>query len=208
MTAVPSFLSSLRTPGWRRAVLLRRGLAAVLLCAALASALHDVGAGASRALVFSRPVAAGEQISRDDVALVPVPDSLLPSSALVDPTAVEGRILAVEAVAGEVLTTTRLVGTDLSEALVGEVTTIVPVRLAEPEVLPMLRHGDTVTVLSRESERAEPDVIATGGRVILVDTRESPGTLLLGLPEEPAHAVAAASLISPLTVVLASPLPK
>lgn len=189
-------------------MLLRRVLAVVLLFAALGLALRDAGAGAPRALVFARPVAAGEVLTLDDVVLVPVPDQLLPASAVRDPTDVEGRILAVEAAAGEVVTASRFIGTDLSDAFVGEITTIVPVRLAEPEILSLLRHGDSVTILAAEPERTETDVISTGGRVILVDTRESPGTLLLGLPEEEAYAVAAASLSAPLAVVLTSPLPR
>ena len=208
MADIPPFLSSLRTPGWRRAVFLRRVLAAVLLLAALGLALRDAGAGAPRALVFARPVTAGEALTRDDVALVPGPGPLLPASAVRDPAEAEGQILAVEAAAGEVVTASRFIGTDLSNAFVGEITTIVPVRLAEPEILPLLRHGDSVTILAAVPERTETDVISTGGRVILADTRESPGTLLLGLPEEEAHAVAAASLSTPLAVVLSSPLPK
>ncbi|MDO5512684.1 SAF domain-containing protein [Corynebacterium sp.] len=204
MTVITRFLSFIRTPGWRRAVLLRRVLAVLLLGAALILLLRDAGPGTPRALVFTRPVVAGSAVERDDVALVSVPPALLPSTAVRDPHDIEGRILAVDAPAGEIVSTTRFIGTDLNTSFVGEITTVVPVRLSEPEILPLLQHGDEVTVLAGGSERAEPDVISTGGRVILVDTRDTPGTLLIGLPEESAHAVAAASLSSPLAVVLTS----
>ncbi len=203
-----TLLSVLRTPGWRRSVLLRRALAAVLLLAALALALRDVGSSDPRALVFAREVPAGEVLSRDDVRPVTVPGHLLPSSALRDPAEVEGRVIAAAAEAGEVATTSRFVETDLSESIVGNITTMVPLRLAEPDILPLLRHGDVVNVVTNGPEQAEADVLATGGRVILADTRDSPGTLLVGLSEEDAHRVAAASLNTPLAVVLTPGPPK
>ena len=204
---LPPFLSPIRTPGWRRSLLLRRLLAGVLVVAAVLTALRDVGTGTPRALVFARPVPAGDTLSRDDVTLVPVPDHLRPATAVIEPGEVEGRVVAVDTAAGDVVTGVKFIGTDLSEALVGEITTIVPVRPAEPEILPLLRHGDSVTILTATPEQTESDVIATGGRVVLVDTRESPGTLLVGLPETEATAVAAASLTVPLAVVLTSDLP-
>ena len=203
-----SLFSVLRTPGWRRSVLLRRALAAVLLLAALLLALRDAGSSGPRALVFTRAVPAGEVVSRDDVHPVTVPGHLLPASALRDPAEVEGRVLAAAAEAGEVATLSRFVGKDLSGSFVGNITTMVPLRLAEPEILPLLHHGDVVNVVTDGPDRAGTDVIATGGRVILADTRESPGTLLIGLPEEDAHRVAAASLGTPLAVVLTPTLPK
>lgn len=207
----PSLLSSFRSPGWRRAVLLRRALAVVLLVCAAAFALRDAGVGTPQALVFARPVAAGHVVTRDDVHLLPVPDHLRPDSALTDPAAAVGLVVAAAAEVGEVATAARFVGSalvdDTPDGSVSEITTVVPVRLAEPELLPLLHHGDTVTILRAGSERAEPDVIATGGRVILSDTRTSPGTLLVGLGEDAAHAVAAASLTTALTVVLTQDLP-
>lgn len=203
-----TLLSVLRTPGWRRSVLLRRALAAVLLLAALALTLRDAGSSDPRVLVFSRAVPAGEVVSRDDVHPVAVPPHLLPASALRDPGEVEGRVIAAAAEAGEVATMSRFVGTDMSGSFVGNITTMVPVRLAEPEILPLLHHGDVVDVVTNGPERTGTEVIATGGRVILADTRQSPGTLLVGLPEEDAHRVAAASLGTPLAVVLTPTLPK
>lgn len=191
--------------------MLRRVLAVVLLVCAAGFALRDAGVGTPQALVFARPVAAGDVLTREDVHLLPVPDHLRPATALTDPEAAEGLVVAASADVGEVATASRFVGSALldapSEGDVGEITAVVPVRLAEPELLPLLHHGDTVTILRAESERAEPDVIATGGRVILADTRTSPGTLLVGLGEDAAHTVAAASLNTPLTVVLTPGLP-
>lgn len=202
-----SLLTVLRTPGWRRSVLLRRALALVLLLAALTLALRDAGSTEPRALVFTRPIPPGEAVSRDDVRLVRVPGHLLPESVVQDPSDVEGRVVAAGTEAGELVMTSRFVGNELSENAVGNITTLVPLRLAEPEILPLLHHGDTINVITSGSDRADTDIIATGGRVILSDFRESPGTLLVGLSEEDAHRVAAASLDTPLAVVLVPPLP-
>lgn len=202
-----TLLRSLRTPGWRRSVLVRRMLAAVLLLLAVLLAVRQSGSTDPRTVVFTRALTAGETVSRDDVTVVPVPTHLLPATALRDPADVEGLVLAAGAAEGEVATKLRFVEMNLTEAFVGEITTLVPVRLAEPEILPLLHHGDSVTILAGGSDRAESEVIATGGRVILADTRESPGTLLVGLSEQDAHAVAAASLSAPLAVVLTPHLP-
>jgi hypothetical protein len=196
------FRHILTTPGWRRTVLLRRCLAIVLLLAALALALRQAGASDARALVFTRTVAAGETLSPDDVTPVPVPDHLLPASALTDPAEVEGQVLAAAAEEGEVATAHRFVGPDLAASFAGEIGTFIPVRPAEPEVISLLHHGDTVSIVTHGGDTAGPEVIATGGRVVLADSRETPGTLLVGFPEDDARAVAAASLATPLAVVL------
>lgn len=189
---------TLTTPGWRRTVLLRRCLAFVLLLTALLLALRQAGATDARALVFTRPVAAGESLSPDDVTPVPVPAHLLPASAFTDPTEVEGRVLAAPAQEGEVATAHRFVGPELAASF----GTFIPVRPAEPEVIGLLHHGDTVSIITHGREGAGAEVIATGGRVVLADDRETPGTLLVGFPEEDARAVAAASLATPLAVIL------
>lgn len=203
-----TLFATLRTPGWRRSVLLRRSLAVTLLLAALVLALREARSSDPEALVFTRPIPPGQALSLDDVRLASVPRHLLPSSALRDPADVQGRVPATSGEVGEVVTATKLVATDLSEGVVGNVTSLVPLRLADPEILPLLRHGDTVNVLTNGDERADSEIIATGGTVILSDTRSSPGTLLVGLQDEDAHRVAAASLGSPLTVVLSTNIPK
>lgn len=194
--------NTLTTPGWRRTVLLRRCLAFLLLCAALLLALRQAGATDDRALVFTRPVAAGETLSSADISPVPVPDHLLPATALTDPTAVEGQVLAAPAEQGEVVTARRFVGPELAAAFPGDISTFIPVRPAEPEVIGLLHHGDTVSIITHGGDRSGAEVIAAGGRVVLADSREAPGTLLIGFPEHDARAVAAASLATPLAVIL------
>ena len=94
---------------------------------------------------------------------------------------------------------------------------MIPVKLAEPDIIPHLHHGDTVDVVTAVDASPSPAgegeasttptarVIATGGRVVSTSSAEgeaSTSTVLLALPHDHANDVAAASLSQPLTVVI------
>lgn len=187
----------LTTPGWRRSLLLRRAAALVLMLLAGFSALRSAGATDPQVVVFTRAVAAGEAVSAGDVALRPVPAGLSPGSAYPDPALAEGRVVVSAVEPGEIATPARFVGAEVAAALVGgegEAPNMVPLKLAEPEIIPLLHHGDTVSVVTHTGE-----VIAEEGRIVLADVD---GTVLLALPRSSARVVAAASLNTPLAVVL------
>ncbi len=211
-----NFLQLLRTPGHRRSVLLRRVLACILLVAAGLSAVASAREQ-PRAVVMAREVSAGEKLTRDDVSLVRVPSSLLPSSAVgSNPDDVVGRVLLASASPGEILTTPRLLSSDLIADFGMEDGHLIPLTLAEPEIASNLHHGDTVNIVggssTGEAETLDVDfsavhgsTIASGARVISVGTTDHGArgrTLLVALPAEAAEAVAAASLAQPLTVVI------
>lgn len=192
----------LLTPGWRRSLLLRRTLAAALLVAALVVSILEVTHRDPPAVVFVRDVEAGTALSLDDVAVANVPAHLLPRTALVNVADAAGQVVVAAAEAGEVATTAKFVDVAFSGSPVGEITNIVPVRLAEPEIVPLLRHGDTVTIVTHRGDELTPDIVSAGGRVLLATTNATPNTLLIALPHDAARAVAAASLSTPLAVVL------
>lgn len=211
-----NFLQLLRTPGHRRSVLLRRVLACILLVAAGLSAVASAREQ-PRAVVMAREVSAGEKLTRDDVSLVRVPSSLLPASAVgSNPDDVVGRVLLASASPGEILTTPRLLSSDLIADFGMEDGHLIPLTLAEPEIASNLHHGDTVNIVggssTGEAETLDVDfsavhgsTIASGARVISVGTTDHGArgrTLLVALPAEAAEAVAAASLAQPLTVVI------
>ncbi|MDN8634159.1 MULTISPECIES: hypothetical protein [Corynebacterium] len=112
------------------------------------------------------------------------------------------------------ITDARLLGEDLVSSLVGgtgaEAGRMIPVNLAEPDIIPHLHHGDTVdvvTAVEAGAAAATPTarVIASGGRVVSTSSPEgeaSSSTVLLALPQDHANDVAAASLSQPLTVVI------
>ena len=210
------FLQLLRTPGHRRSVLLRRMLACVLLVAAGLSAVASTREQ-PRVVVIAREVNAGEKLTRDDVSLARVPSSLLPATAVgSNPDDVVGRVLLASASPGEILTTTRLLSSDLIADFGMEDAHLIPLTLAEPEIASNLHHGDTVNIVGGSStgEAEALDVefsavhgstIASGARVISVGTTDDGArgrTLLVALPADAAEAVAAASLAQPLTVVI------
>lgn len=208
-------LQLLRTPGHRRSVFLRRVLACVLLVAAGLSAVASTREQ-PRAIVMAREVSAGEKLTRDDVSLARVPSSLLPATAVGGtPDDVVGRVLLASASPGEILTTTRLLSSDLIANFGMEDAHLIPLTLAEPEIASNLHHGDTVNIvggstgeeeaLDFEHSASHGSTIASGARVISVGTTDDGArgrTLLVALPADAAEAVAAASLAQPLTVVI------
>lgn len=204
----PTALRTLRTPGWRRSLLLRRLAALVLLLLAAVSALHNARDTGPHALVVARDIAAGESVTASDFVIAGVPTHLLPEGALSDSSELEGRVAATTLQVGMVPTDLNFIGHALLAELVpepaGEPVNLVPLKLAEPEIIPLLRHGDTVTVISHRAEATEPEVVATGARVVLAEEGEGrdPATVLIALPESAARQVAATALYSPLAVVL------
>lgn len=177
----------LRTPGWRRTALLRRGAAAFLLILALVLALTPRG---TPALFFRAEVATGQEISTEHVEIRRVPSALVPSSALHDATEAVGKVVIAPAVPGEPVTPSRLL---TPAALTDKVA--VPVPLSAPEIM---HHGDVVSVVA-QGENDHPNVIAAQATVLLPPGPDNP-TALLSLPEKDAARVAAAALSTPLTV--------
>lgn len=220
---MPRLVSTLRTPGHRRGVVVRRAIAVALLIAALASAL-SAAKELPRVPVFSRDLPAGAELALADVDLVRLPSSSIPDSAVAaKPEELTGRVITAAAGKGEVITDTRLLGEELVSSLVGgsedAAARMIPVKLAEPDIIPHLHHGDTVDVVTAVDAASSPSdvgegeaptaptarVIATGGRVVSTSSAEgeaSSSTVLLALPHDHANDVAAASLSQPLTVVI------
>ncbi|MBP2210399.1 Flp pilus assembly protein CpaB [Rhodococcus ruber] len=206
-------LTALTRPGWARTVAVRRAIAAGLVGVAAVSA---VTGGASddrtRTVVAARDLRPGQTLTVDDVTVVERDASQLPSGALTDPAEALGHTLAGPVPAGEVLVGVRMLGPRLAAATTGDsAARVVPVRLADPGVGDLLREGDLVDVLTVADASApsapEVRVLATGATVVLAQGTEETNirgekVVLLALPPEPATAVAAASLVSALTVTL------
>lgn len=198
------FSDQLRTPGYRRSVIARRAAAAVLVAAAVLNAFLGAAQTDPLVLTFARDVASGATLSAEDVELRRLPPDMVPENALAEAALAEGQLLAAPAARGEVVTTTRLVGPDLSAALVadappGEPFSMVPVPLTEPDIIPLLHHGAQVDVVGQG-----PRTVAAGGKVV---TTGEEGTVLVLLRQSEASAVAAASLGEPLTLVLSGTAP-
>lgn len=205
--------STLVRPGWARTVAARRGAAALLALVALVTALRDgPSSGRSPAVVAVRDLSPGYTLTLDDVELVDRESSAVPSGALTVLSDAVGHTLSGPVPAGETLVSVRMLGPRLAGAATGNPDArVVPIRLADAGVGDLLREGDLVDVLTVApgSEDLSPSaqVLATGATVVLAHTAEDGGdqrerVVLLALAPEQATAVAAASLVSALTVTL------
>lgn len=178
------------------------------MLAAVVSIVRSATAEHPRIVVFAQAVAAGASLGEDDVMLRSMPADLIPDSALTDPQQAVGLVATAAADAGEPVTEARLIGPELINALVDSgdegpsSATMVPVTLADPDVATLLRHGDTVSIVTVAAEGTEPVVVAGGARVILAGADAGSESLLVALGNGAAERVAAASLTSPLAVVL------
>ena len=157
---IPRLVSTLRTPGHRRGVVVRRAIAVALLIAALASAL-SAAKELPRVPVFSRDLPAGAELALADVDLARLPSSSIPDSAVAaNPEELTGRVITAAAGRGEVITDARLLGEDLVSSLVGgseaAAARMIPVKLAEPDIIPHLHHGDTVDVVTAVDAAPSP----------------------------------------------------
>lgn len=200
--------------GWVRPVLLRRALAALLVLLAVALALRPQPATAT-VLVAVHDLTPGRTLTADDVRTRAVPAGLIPDGAAVQPSQVEGRVLAGAVRRGEPITDARLLGPELTRLLSPDGgSASVPVRLADPAVAALLAPGSTVDVVGAGEREHDPRVLAERATVLAVvdDTRTAgfgqaaaavQGKLVvLLLPQQAATHVAAVSLSQALTVTL------
>jgi pilus assembly protein CpaB len=191
-------------PGWRRIALVRRIAAGVLAVLALLLALAPgPGSGGVPVLVAAVDLTAGVPVRSADLTVRSWPPELVPSGALHDPAAADGRVLIGAARAGEPLTDVRLAGAAALGAPAD--TTAVPIRLADPGVAALLLPGSLVDVVGVGASTAEPVVLAAGASVLTVlpeDASRSGRLVLVAMPPGPAARVAAASLAEQVAVTL------
>ncbi|MCT1634142.1 SAF domain-containing protein [Corynebacterium pseudodiphtheriticum] len=167
---MPSFsrlFHQLRTPGHQRSVLLRRILAMLLVCAAAILALHS-RSNDPKVVVFTGALEAGQMITINDIELQERPESYTPEGAFTATEDVLGTVAVSAAQPGEVVTNARFISSELTATLVhgknsDEITGeksgelglesvhMVPISLADPEIVPLLNHGDTVSVITEDA---------------------------------------------------------
>jgi Flp pilus assembly protein CpaB len=206
-----------RWPGirGRPATLIRRILAAALFLAAAMLAVRPAAAQSvpeSPVIVSARDIAAGSILRPADIRVVRLPDSVRPAGTLSTVEAVDGRLLAGAARAGEPITDARLVGAAAGATGPGDHrSSIVPVRLPDAGVATLLHPGERVDVVTAPSDGGRQLLaeMATVVTVIAPDTEPTRGAIrkdgllvLLELPSDIATQVAAVSLERPVTVTL------
>ncbi|MFI7169759.1 Flp pilus assembly protein CpaB [Rhodococcoides fascians] len=200
-------------PAWVGSVKVRRIAAGILVAVAVLLFVDDAaGDHRIRVVTAGRDLTPGTILTPADVAVAEWDSATVPDGAVLDSADVDGRTLTGPVRAGELLTDVRLLGSRTASAALGSEARVVPVHLADAGVTDLLREGDRVDVLTVETQE-NPDappaarILASGAMVVLVSAEAGGGrqrdrVVLLALPTEDATTVAAASLVSALTVTL------
>ncbi|MFI8569787.1 SAF domain-containing protein [Rhodococcus sp. NPDC078407] len=200
-------------PAWTGSPKVRR-IAAGALVALAAVLFVDDAAGDDRVDVITagRDLTPGTVLTSADVVVSSWDSDSVPEGALIDAGAVDGQTLTGPVREGELLTDVRLLGSRTATTALGTEARVVPVHLADAGVSDLLREGDQVDVLTVEVQddpNAVPAarVLASGAVVVLVSAdaggnRQRDRVVLLALPTNDATTVAAASLVSALTVTV------
>lgn len=163
---------------WRR----RHPLAALLLGLAATLAvqlLRPPPPPSVDIVVTARPVAAGTQLTREDVALRTIAADLAPPGAARSTRALLGRAAVVGLPAGAPLHAA-LVSDDGVSAAAPRGTVVVPVRLSDDAVAALLRPGDRVDLLAGTTSgvdpATDPQYLARAALVLPVPAGRAPGT--------------------------------
>lgn len=209
------FAEQLRTPGIRRSRALRRlaAIACLLLAGVLAlgARFHE----SEKLVTYAREVQPGHRLVAEDLTLTAIDPATAPSQGVTDAQELVGKIALTRRTPGLLASEDDVLDPALTARAVhepaaqpgAERSTMVPLTLAEAQLIEVLRPGDSVSVVSARDDSTEPQVIATDATVVFAGgmqekaAQRSPGVVLLLLPEESANAVASASLSLPLTVV-------
>ena len=115
----------------------------------------------------------GAVLRSNDLQVVALADDAIPEGAVTDPDAVAGRRLAGPMNAREVLTSAGLVN---ERTVSGPGRVLAPVRLADPEVVALLRTGEEVDVLAADGQTGQTRTVAPRARVVSVPPPERDAT--------------------------------
>lgn len=181
------------------------------MLAALATVLTGLAAVAPPApptttVVRTRAaLAGGALMTADDLEVVDLPERDLPDRTVGELGDLVGRRLAAPVPRNQVLTETALTSADAS---VGVGRVLAPVRLADADVVALLRPGDLVDVLSSAADGGATGTVARSVRVVTVPAQDpddqgtSAGALVvLDVDAGDAEPLARAAATGSLTVI-------
>ena len=204
-----------RAVAWRR-----RLLAAGLLAGSTAFALQALAPPPPEGvdvLVAAREVATGGQLQPGDLRVVRRAAGTVPQGALTAIGQASGRSVTSAVRRGELLTDVRLAGPSALRGLAPDLVAT-PVRIADPDVVSLIRAGDVVDVLAAGADvgsgAGQARVVAASARVIAVPVPGRGATsafvvgtgggalLLLATSPTTAGRLAAATVGEQLSIVL------
>ena len=157
----------------------RRSLAAALLCAAAAAAVYQLtppSSASSPAVVVAADLPAGATVQSGQLRVARLAAEAVPEGAATRIDAVAGHKLTGPMRRGEVVTDAALVGPGLLTGTPAG-TVAVPVRVADPGSLQLVRTGQEVDiVVSEESGRDGPRSTTVAQAVTVLWTGQASGT--------------------------------
>ena len=164
-----------RLRGWPRRVL---ALGCLLLAALSAThASHSAAAPPTASVdvvVAAHDLAAGAVLGTRRRARQSWPAALRPAAAVRTTAAAVGRRLAGAVGSGELITSTRLVGSNLTAGLSAGLIAV-PVPLVDPGAASLIHAGDRVDLLSPASDASQPAVMVAAGVLVLAVVPSDPG---------------------------------
>lgn len=185
-------------------------MAGAVAVIALVSALAPAPPAHTWAVVITREIPAGTQLSASDVARVERTAATLADGSLTDVQQAIGRF-TVTGLSRNTVLTPSLIVSGAGKAPPGMV--LLPINLSDPRAVDLLHVGDRVDVLSLSGQAGKTGVVAANVRVAVVPTSSSSGGLTAGLdnrtgwmvieiPSEAVVRVSEAAATSKLTVAL------
>jgi Flp pilus assembly protein CpaB len=176
-----------RAPAWQRRWRRHRRALAALLAAvvvwSVTTAVHPPSPATRLVVTAGRDLAPGSTLSPSDLVLLARPQESLARDAASDLTALDGRVVAVPVLAGEVLRGRDVVGRSLLASL-GSGVVATTVRLSDEAGLASVRPGDLVDVVAarggESTEAAAASIVASRVRVLTVASSSAGGGGLLG----------------------------
>jgi pilus assembly protein CpaB len=171
----------------------RRLLALTLVLLAALSAVHASASGRTSAtsvdpgvevVVAAHDLAAGAVLDSGSVKLVAVPRPVRPATAVPTLAAAVGRRVAGPVGAGELITTSRLVGGNLTTGLPAGLIAV-PVPLVDPGAAGLIQPGDHVDLLRVPTDSTDAPATAVAADVLV----------LAVIPSDPAASRSSAQLV-------------
>ncbi len=170
------------------------GLAAATSIVALGAALQAPGSGTRSVVVAAASLPAGHHLQAGDLAVVPVPEGIVPEGAWRVPDTLVGRVLASGVTRGEAIAPARVLGgrQGLGPGHDPELRPL-PTRFADAGATALLAPGQRIDVLATGDDydrTAQPAVVVAEDVLVLLVTQEDERSGLLG-----SSGVAAAPLV-------------
>ncbi|MBP1135446.1 Flp pilus assembly protein CpaB [Arthrobacter sp. PvP023] len=197
----------------------RRLVVALLLCAAAGIAVQQLTPAPAHtvtALASARDLAAGTALSGNEVVPVKVPPGMVPSGAVADVSAIQGKQLAAPVRKGQLISDTQILGPGLlAGAKPGSAA--VPLRMADPSSIQLVAPGQLVNIVMTNGtdfgKTAESEVLAASVPVLWTSgqggqtgqwlgTGETEGLIVVAADPDQARRLAGSSTQGKLFFVL------